>query len=108
MAEEPTNIPIAYTNIFTVYSFVFTTETTNSTLLGVNLLHRHNTIFSVSDCPGCQACDINPCLHGGQCNRLIGKAVCTCPPCYTGQHCEHGEWGVKCMFMQFQCVLHVT
>lgn len=53
--------------------------------------HRHNTIFSVSDCPGCRTCDINPCVHGGQCNRLIGKAVCTCPPCYTGQHCEHGE-----------------
>ena len=48
-------------------------------------------IFSVSECPGCQTCDVNPCMHGGQCNRVIGKAVCTCPPCYTGQHCERGK-----------------
>lgn len=37
----------------------------------------------------------SPCLHGGSCFNTMGSFRCTCPPQWTGERCETGQWNYE-------------
>lgn len=83
-----------------VYTPVFCDDSDNCTVDACDPL----TGFCVAppvDCPEGQLCDPdsgectesdpcqpNPCVNGGACSNVGGMAVCSCPPGWTGEHCE--------------------
>ncbi|XP_004375418.1 protein crumbs homolog 1 [Trichechus manatus latirostris] len=44
----------------------------------------------VTGCLELNACNSNPCLHGGNCEDLYSSYNCTCPLGWSGTHCELG------------------
>ncbi|XP_006892164.1 PREDICTED: protein crumbs homolog 1 [Elephantulus edwardii] len=42
----------------------------------------------VTGCLELNACNSNPCLHGGNCEDIYSSYLCTCPLGWSGAHCE--------------------
>lgn len=60
---------------------------------------RRSAIYSPLDlCPSpssdADECADSPCVNARACRNLIGGYFCECLPGWTGQNCDHSEWGL--------------
>lgn len=71
--------------------------------------HRHVFVWTGLLCHLDDACISNPCQKGSNCdtNPVNGKAICTCPPGYTGSACNLDIDECSLGMFKCQCIGHL-
>ena len=68
----------------------------------VSLRFSLSYILIISDIDECHS---SPCQNKATCNDKVNEYSCTCPPGYTGIHCETGIYTYY-MVILIHCIIH--